>query len=116
MPRLVAELNAQFAESAKLEQAIRKIWRVLAMSPETLQKETMAPARSRRVEEGHPECKEEPRQHTPNPSERFSKNLDIRFDLCRFPNQLFESKPAGPLSQDMLSLGGSFFFRREVFP
>ncbi len=37
------------------------------------------------------------------------KNLDIRFDLCRVPDQLFHSKPAGPLSQDMLSLGGSFF-------
>ena len=38
------------------------------------------------------------------------------FDGALFPIQLALSKPTGPLSQDTLSLGGSFFFGEEVFP
>jgi hypothetical protein len=46
----------------------------------------------------------------------YRENSCFRFDLCRILTQVFPSKPAGPLSQDTLSLGGSFFFRKEVSP
>jgi hypothetical protein len=40
----------------------------------------------------------------------------FRFDPSRIWTKASPSKPAGPLSQDTLSLGGSFFFGKEVFP
>jgi hypothetical protein len=39
----------------------------------------------------------------------LQKNSYFRFDPCLIRTQVSFSKPAGPLSQDMLSLGGSFF-------
>lgn len=44
------------------------------------------------------------------------KKSNFRFDSYRLWAQVSPSKPAGPLSQDMLSLGGSFFSRKEVSP
>jgi hypothetical protein len=81
-------------------------------------------AKSGQKETPAPICRKRPRKGIRGEREFFTLHFSLfpteksvfRFDPSRIWTKASTSKPAGPLSQDTLSHGGSFFFRKEVFP
>ena len=84
------------------------------MASELGQKETPGPLNCKQPRMG---SRGQPTQNVcgnPKDQTHFRQVSDFRFDSIRICPHIFFSKPAGPLSQDMLSLGGSFFLGRRL--
>jgi hypothetical protein len=86
------------------------------MNSESGQKETPGPLNRKRSRKGSRGARSQNVRIFTTDQTDFRKNSDFGFDPCRIRTQLSPSKPAGPLSKDTLSLGGSFFLGKEVSP
>ena len=86
------------------------------MAGESGQKETPGPLNCKQSRKGSRGQRRQDVCVCPTDQTDFRKVSDFRFDSFRIWNHVSSSKPAGPLSQDTLSLGGSFFFRKGVSP
>lgn len=86
------------------------------MASKSGQKETPGPLNCKQSRKGSRGQQRQVVCVRPTDQTNFLENSKFRFDPCRIRVQPSCSKPAGPLLQNTLSLGGSFFSRKEDSP